>query len=38
MVKSFNKTIAQVFDEAVEKHGNKECVIYPEIGLRWTCS
>lgn len=35
MVKLVKKTIAQAFDEAVEKYSNNECAIYPEIGLRW---
>lgn len=36
MVKLVKKTVAQAFDEAVKKYSDKECAIYPEIGLRWT--
>lgn len=36
MARLVEKTITQVFEEAVQKYADKECVIYPEIGERWT--
>lgn len=38
MVKLIKKTIAQTFEKAVAKYPDKECIYFPEIGLRWTYS
>lgn len=36
MAQLIEKTITRAFEEAVEKYADKECVVYPEIGKRWT--
>lgn len=36
MAKLIHKTIGDLLDEKANQHGEREAVVYPEYGLRWT--